>query len=211
MRLDPLSFNKFLSGIGQRVLWQQSFICPCIQDHSGAADTACPICKGKGRTWNAPVDGVVGVTAQGVDAKIQDFGAMELGDITLTVPSDSPLYNLGRFDRVTLLNSTDVFSRVLTRIPGDNLSDLSVQSITRVFWRSPDKRSIIDGSLPVVSANGTLVWGDGGPDFGVQYSVTGIKFDTYFVWQSLPSDRNEHQGAPLPRRVQARKWDLYSR
>ena len=211
MRLNPADFNRFLAQIGQRALWRQSFVCPCTQEHSGSAESGCPICKGKGRTWNLGVECVIGVTGQRIDATTEGFGAMEAGDITLTIPSNSPVYATGRFDRVLLLNSTDIFSRVLTRGSNESLSDLAVMSVSRVFWRSPDKTALIDGGLPMVDANGALTWGDNPPALGVQYSITGVRYDEYFIYSALPSDRNEHSGAPLPRRVQARKFDLFGR
>ena len=136
---------------------------------------------------------------------------MELGDLSLTVPSDSACYGMGKFDRITLLNSTDVFSRVLTRGANDRLSDIPVQAVTRVFWRNAAKTGLIDGGIPTVAANGALTWASGEPDAGVQYSITGIKFDEYYVYTSMPSDRNEHQGATLPKKVALRKYDLFGK
>lgn len=211
MKLDPAAFNRHLKHVGQRLLWRQSFMCPCVIEFSGAADTSCTLCHGKGRMWNAPVESVAGVTRQGVDSQFQDFGAMEQGDLTLTVPNSAACYDMGKFDRITLLNSTDVFSRVLTRGDNDRLLDIPVQSVTRVFWRNAAKTGIVEGGIPTVGEGGALTWASGEPDAGVQYSITGIKFDEYYVYSSLPSDRNEHQGAALPKRVALRKFDLFGK
>lgn len=211
MKLNPAAFNRHLNHMGQRMLWRQSFACPCIQEHSGAADASCPLCKGKGRTWNAPIEGKAGVTQMQVNPSFQDFGAMEQGDLTLSIPSDSLLYIMGRFDRVTLLNSTDVFSRTLTRGMNDNLADMAVSSITRVFWLNPEGTAAVEGGIPTVSPDGVLTWTSGAPDPGVQYSITGLKFSEYFVYSALPSNRNEHMGAQLPKKVNVRLWDLFGR
>jgi len=211
VKLNPAAFNRHLNHIGQRMLWRQSFMCPCIQEHSGAADTHCPLCHGKGRLWSDPIEGVAGLTQQQVNPSFQDFGAMEQGDMVLTVGSDSTLYNMGRFDRITLLNSTDVFSRTVYRGINDNVSDISVKEITRVFWRTLDGSAIVEGGLPTVSGNGDLAWTSGAPDPGVQYSMTGVKYDDYYVYGNLPSDRNEHSGSALPKKVQMRKFDLFGK
>jgi hypothetical protein len=59
---------------------------------------------------------------------------------------------------------------------------------------------------------GNLSWPNGGgPPIGVTYSLTGTKFDEYFIFLNLPSDRNEHEGARLPKKVTLRKWDLFGR
>lgn len=212
MRLNPAAFNSFLRGIGQQVSWRSSSACPCVSEHSGAADPQCPLCRGKGHIWADGVAGVVGVTRQDVNPEWRDFGNFELGDMTLSVGSDSPLYDMGRFDRLTLLNSTDRFSRVLTRGVNDFVLDMPVQSITRVYWIAADRHSLIEGDLPSWDeTTRELIWSGVEPPVGGQYSITGTRFDEYFVWQALPSDRNEHQGAPLPRRVQVRKFDLFGR
>lgn len=211
VKLSPAAFNRHIAHMGQRMLWRQAFACPCIQEHSGAAASDCPICKGKGRMWNAAIEGVAGVTQQQVNPSFQDFGTMEQGDLTLSVPSDSVLYGMGRFDRVTLLNSTDVFSRTLTRGANDQLSDLTAESITRVFWLNPAGDAIVEGGIPAVSSSGVLTWASGEPAAGVQYSITGRRFSDYFVWEHLPSNRNEHMGVALPKKVQIRLFDLYGR
>lgn len=211
MKLNPGAFNRHLNHMGQRVQWRQSFACPCIQEHSGAANQSCPLCSGKGRIWKAPIDGVAGVTQMQVNPSFQDFGALEQGDMTLSVPSDSVIYTLGRFDRVTLLNSTDVFSRTLIRGANDNLSDMKVSSIARVFWRNPAGTEIVEGGIPTVSSAGVLTWASGAPDPGVQYSITGLRFSEYFVYSNLPSNRNEHLGALLPKKVMIRLFDLFGR
>ena len=198
--------------MGQRVRWRPSSVCPCVNEYSGAADPSCPQCRGKGHSWATGIEGVVGVTAQMVSPEWRDFGNFEMGDMTATVGSDSPLYDMGRFDRVVLLNSTDRFSRVLTHGENDLELDMPVASITRVYWLSQNRQTQIDGGIPVWNeTTRQLSWGSGEPPVGVQYSMTGTRYDEYFVWQALPSDRNEHQGAPLPKRVQLRKFDLFGR
>lgn len=213
MRLNPAAFNRFLRAIGQRIAWRQSTACPCTNPFSGAADQSCPQCHGKGHIWGSPVEDVVGVSRQGVDPQWRDFGNFEQGDLTLTIQSTSPLYAMGRFDRVVLLNSTDQFSRVLTRGENDLSVDIPVQEITRCYWLSFDKTQIIEGSIPVWNeVTRALSWPKGGaPDPGIQYSLSGTKFDEYYAYDMLPSDRNEHSGAPLPKRAALKKWDLFGR
>lgn len=161
--------------------------------------------------WNAPTEGFAGVTQQVVNPSFQDFGAMEQGDMSLSIGSDSILYGMGRFDRVTLLNSTDVFSRTLVRGNNDNLADLTAESITRVFWRNTAGTAVVEGGIPAVSSTGVLTWVAGEPAAGVQYSITGRRFSEYFAYDALPSNRNEHMGLTLPRKVKIRLFDLYGR
>jgi hypothetical protein len=211
MRLSPAAFNRHLKHMGQNVEWRAATACPCVNPFSGAADPTCPQCRGKGHTWAAAVAGVVGVTRQDTNPEWKDFGNFEAGDMTLSIGSDSPLYDMGRFDRVVLMNATDRFSRVMTRGEGDFL-DLRLKSIDRVFWLNSAKTTQIEGGIPDWNPiTGALTWEEGEPPFGTQYSITGEKYEEYFAWVMLPSSRNEHQGAPLPKRMTARRWDLFGR
>lgn len=214
MRFNPGAFDTFLKGIGQEVEWRRSYACACVSPTSGAADPKHALCSGKGRLWNPPVKTVTGIASQTVQQEWMKSGMYETGDMVLSIPQASPLWDAGQFDRIMLLNSTDVFSMPLTRgAPNERLL-FRPESILRCFWLHPqDKNTIVEGGIPVVDANGHLSWpgGVGEPPPGMVYSLTGNKYDEYFVFIQLLSDRNEHQGMRLPKRVTARKWDLFGR
>lgn len=137
------------------------------------------------------------------------FGLWESGDVVLTIPSDSPLYAMGPFDRVVFTDASEPFSMSLVR--GDNdVLRLPVVTIDRVFWLN-GSGAIVEGGIPLVSSAGVMTWTAGEPSVGVQYSVTGRQRPEYFMFQEMPSDRAFHSGAALPRRVTLRKYDLYGR
>ena len=116
MRLNPARFNRHLNNIGQQIAWRRSYACACADPASGNPDPKHQLCRGKGRIWDAPVQSVCGVTRQVVTPEMVAAGIFDSGDLTLTVPESSPLWEAaGRYDRVTLLNSTDVFSQPLRR------------------------------------------------------------------------------------------------
>ena len=214
MRLNPAAFDQFLEGVGQQVLWRQSNACACVNPQSGQPDPKHQLCSGKGRLWAAPVQTVTGVASQDTINDLSQQGLWETGDMVLVIPQSSVLWNAGQFDRVTMLNSTDVFSQPLVRgTPADRLI-FPVAELTRVFWLNPANRNqIIEGAIPVVEPSGQLVWpgGVGEPPPGVAYSVTGTKYSEYFIWNKLTSDRGEHSGARLPKKLVARRFDLFNR
>lgn len=214
MQFNPAAFDTFLAGIGQQVEWRQAFTCACVNPSSGSPDPKHQLCSGKGRLWQPPVLTVTGIARQETLAEWKTSGLYENGDMVLSIPQASPLWNAGQFDRILMLNSTDVFSQPMTRgAPNERLL-FRVQAFMRCFWLNPANRNeIVDGSLPVVDANGNLSWpgGVGAPPMGTVYSLTGTKYDEYFVFSSWPSDRNQHQGVRLPKRVVVRKWDLLAR
>ena len=208
MQLSSGAFNAFLGGVGQDFQWRRASACPCINPASGAATPNCPFCSGKGVTWAAEVAGKAGMQQQSPRKQFAMFGVFEPGDATLTIPSNSVLYGAGHLDRFRALNSTNPFSTAMIR--GDNDKILgTVQSISRVYWIAADV--IVEGGIPAVGDDGTLTWTSGEPPAGTAYSISGIKYDEFFVYLSLPSDRNAHAGAALPRKLLARKFDLFNR
>lgn len=213
VRFNPTAFNRHLRNIGQRLEWRRAFACACVNPDSGAADPKHQACAGKGWLWAKPVATVCGVSQQKISPELIAAGLFENGDLTLTIPADSPMWSgAGRFDRVRLLNATSVFSQPLKRGHVSERLLFAVQSITRCFWLNPATREIVDGGIPLVSDDGTLSWPNGGePLPGTPYSLTGTKYEEYFVLDNLPSNRNEHSGMALPKRLQLRKWDMFGR
>jgi hypothetical protein len=216
MQFSPEAFNRFLGpngNIGQQYAWYASTRCPCVDPNSGAANPACPLCFGKGRQYSPFVQGVAGISGQSAQRAWFQFGNYEQGDLVVTIPSDSPVYNMGQYDRVTALNTQQVFSLVLTS--GDLLERIhtSVLSITKVYWLIDDGATVQPGGIPVVNpVDGTLSWPNGGqPPAGVQYSITGTKMLDYYCWGNFPSNRNFQQGLALPRKVVLRDYDLFNR
>jgi hypothetical protein len=168
---------------------------------------------GKGRIWDAPVETATGVAGQKIQLQWAQMGMWEAGDLVLSIPQASPLWEAGAFDRVTALNATDVFSQPMVRgAPSEKLL-FKPATVTRCFWLHPTTRLVVEGGLPVVSEAGVLSWpgGVGEPPAGTTYSLTGTKFAEYFLWGEMPSDRNQHGGMRLPRRVVARRFDLFGR
>lgn len=214
MRLNPGSFNALLdtgpSALTQAFLWRRASSCPCTNPMSGAANIKCKQCRGKGFIWSAPVPANCGMSSQQNLKLWAQFGQYEVGDATLTIPESSPLYDAGRFDRIQAVNSSERFSKSLIRGgPGDRFFQ-TVISIDRVFWLDAEE-NIVEGGIPVVEADGEIIFTDGAPPFNTQYSISGYWRDEYFVYQHIVSDRSMHLGARLPKKVLARKLDLLLR
>lgn len=214
MRFNPSRFDRLVANIGQQALWRRSWACACVNKDTGAPDPKHEACGGKGRLWDAPMETVVGVPRQDTNAEMVAAGLWDTGDMLLTIPRTSCMWeHSGRFDRVTMLNSTDVFSLPLRRgAPSERLSFKPV-TVTRVFWLHPTTREPVEGQAPVFNDNGTVDWTGvtQAPPPGATYSLSGTRYSEYFIFDHYPSDRNEHSGMALPKRVQLRKWDLFGR
>jgi hypothetical protein len=215
MRLNPAAFDNFLGGnIGQDLLWRRRYSCACTNPSSGAPDPRHALCGGKGHLWDPSVPTRAGVANQQTLPELQAAGLWESGDMVLSIPQSAGGFydNCSMFDRVIMMNSDDVFSQPLTRGGAGERLIFSVRSIDRCFWLHPTTRLVVEGGVPVVDANGGLTWPNGGePPPGTIYSLTGTKFNEYFVFMRFPSDRGEHFGARLPKKVVLRKFDLLNR
>jgi hypothetical protein len=211
MRLNPAAFDRHLTQIGQDFLWRRAFTCPCRDPHSGGGKPTCKRCAGVGVFWSDPVPATAGVASQGVVKQFAQFGQWESGDAVFSIPQSSPMFEAGRWDRMLMLNSTDGFSLPLVRGARNERVKLPVEKFERVFWLATDGFTIVEGDLPTVDDAGVLTWLAGAPPEGAQYTITGTRFTEYFVNDMLPSDRGEHHGARLPKRVQARRFDLWGR
>lgn len=209
MELDPQAFNAFLDHIGQDFTWRKAHRCPCVNPHSGAAAPGCQICKGKSWFWENPVPATAGVPSQQIQMRWAMLGLYQDGDMVVSVPEDSPMYEMGQIDRVVALNNTDSLSLTLIRGDANERVYEPVASLTRAFWI--DGNSIVDGPIPSVGADGAVTWGAGGPAMGTRYTLTGTRYSEFFCWGNFPGDRNQHHGARLPRRVILRRFDLFGR
>ena len=211
-RLNPSRFNQVIRTLGQRVLWSKAYRCPCRSTSSGQPRAGCPVCTGKGVIWDNPIAAITGVAGMQVQRQWAAFAQWESGDVVLSVPSDSRLYEAGEFDRVRMIQSSEPFSSILFHDVLDRLP-FTIVDIDRVFWLQPPANStIVNGTIPRIAADGTLEWlgvSDIAPPAAVQYNVTGRKRPEYYVFGSFPQDRAHSMGQRLPRRIVARKFDLF--
>jgi hypothetical protein len=211
VRLSPAKFNGFLSGaVGQSFMWRRRSACPCLSRTSGQNNGECLVCDGKGNIWAAEVPGMAGMTNQTPQKAIAIFGTWEPGDCVLTIPQSSVIYGAGRYDLIRAVNSTNPFSEVVQPGLNDRVKG-TIESLSRVFWIDPaDGRTIVDGELPAVADDGSLTWPDGAPPEGVQFTLEGVRYDEFFVFNSLSSDRNSGVTG-LPMKLAARVFDLMGR
>lgn len=212
MRFNATHFDRHLANIGQQVLWRRSWACACVNPDTGSPDPKHVLCRGKGRLWNAPIETKAGVPSASTYAKLIAAGLWDSGDMALTIPRLSPMWeSAGRFDRVAMLNSTDVFSLPLRRgAPSERLLFQPV-TITRIFSLDKTSGAAIEWGVPEVDADGVITWGADAPLPGVSYSMTGTKHPEYYIFDNYPSNRNEHSGMQLPKKVQLRRFDLFGR
>lgn len=212
MKLSATQFNRHLAHIGQQVRWAQSWACPCINPASGQPDTRCPHCLGKGYMWPSAIDTVCGLSGQKTQQQWMASGGWAEGDVVVTIPGDSPMWQMGQYDRMTMLNGTERFSTSLTRGSPTERLLFRANTVERIFWIAANK-AIVEGAIPSVDPIGRPIWASGAaePPAGTSYSISGTRRPEYYCLMELPSNRNEHSGEPLPKRVVLRRFDLLGR
>lgn len=211
MQLQPAAFNALLANLGEWFQWRKAFACPCINPNSGAPLAGCPHCSGKGRLWRQAVRAMSGVANSKTQQEWARMGLWESGDLVLSIPENSPMYNIRQFDRVTAETNTDEFSMPLVHGSPKERIHGPIKEITNVFWFDADGAEV-PGGTPVVAADGTLTWPTGGePPAGKTYSISGIRFAEWYCFGAFSIDRMKHAGARLPRRMVLRKFDLLGR
>ncbi len=213
MRFNPDKFDRHLENIGQNVQWRRSYSCICLNPDSGAPNPRHARCGGKGRIWADPIDTKIGISRQDTNDNLAALGHWDSGDMLASIPRSSVMWaGSGMFDRVTMKNSTDIFSQPMQHGSPMERLIFAVKSISRVFWEDSSEQ-LVEGAIPVVADDGTLSWpgGIGEPPPASKYAITGEKYSEYYVYGHFPSDRNEHAGMELPKRCTLRKFDLFNR
>lgn len=184
--LGPVLFNQLLSQVGQMAHWRKATACPCPDVRSGQAQAACPHCAGTGLVYADAVSGRVAVAGR-------TRGLLDTDGLSLCIPSDSPVYEMGGHDRVTLEGCRETFSQVLLAGANERLGFVPVR-LDSVAWLD-GAGNLVYGAVPNYQ-DGILVWGGTVPPAGVVYTLTGLRYVDY-VCQSEPLLADGR----LPRRV----------
>lgn len=208
LTLNPDDFNGHLTAMGQQVAWRRAFACPCITPKSGQAKVGCPHCLGKGRIWpGAAVECITGVAGGSAHKQWMAYGVADMGDIILSIPSSSPLYAIGPFDRVMFLNRSEPFSLNIVKGVNEKIR-FTVVSLEKVLHIAGDG-ALVDAAPPQVLADGSLDWSGVELPDGATFSLTGRRRSEYYCMPETPWDRPQHAGAALPRKVALRRFDQY--
>jgi hypothetical protein len=212
MDLSAGIFDDLIGDAAQAITWASSDLCPCRSLVSGMALPGCPNCGGKGVIWGQPVACWTGLASMSVAKQWAAFSQWEAGSVVFSIPEDSPFYACGEQDRVVLIQSSEPFRSVLNHTGAEKVNYV-VEVVDRVFWLDPTTKQIVDGSIPMVDSTGLVDFAGLPlvPPAGIQYTMRGRKRPEFYIFQELPQDRAHFYGARLPRRVGAKRFDLFGR
>ena len=206
----PDRLNAMLQLIGQAVTWERASRCPCRSTRTGGPEVSCPVCRGVGWIWDTPVPCMLGVSGSTPSRKFAAFTEWEDGDVLVTIPSDSPAYDMGERDRITLTDASHRMSEVLTRGVNDQLryrKPLVIHSVWAIVSNErKDYHDLIDYKVD----GHTVTWLTAGPAQNQQYAVLYNAQPEYFVYRELVGDR-PMGGRSMPRKVHVKLMELFNR
>lgn len=202
--------NNMLSSLGQTAQWQQARICPCRSSTSGGANVNDPVCGGTGYLWSNPIACKIALEAMNTGREYAMTAEWEKGDIVATLPSDSPAYQAGEYDRLTLTQSSLRINHILTRGVNDALRYRHPISIEEVFSVVGGAKTILTPNLDFSLIGNAISWNTNVIPVGTQYSITYTAHPEYFFYKELVMDR-PHGGRSLPRKVHLRLMELFGR
>lgn len=230
LQLHGDKFEIMIYRRGRSVRWQEAVICSCWDNQSGNPAFDCKACRGIGYTYSDPYDGIALVMSVTSEKEYQESGTFEAGDAVMTVPkrypvilpdgsrdetsfTPNPMFDIGMYDLVTLLDDDYKTSEVLTKgierrgIPPDTLLNQSVtnvKAVRKVDSLTGTNISYTEGSDFEVQQN-KIVWIGNQPADGDNYSVVYFHRPVYRVFATLPKPRHQDK-QDLPRYVALRYY-----
>ena len=231
IKLNQQNFEELITRRGIPVKWERSMRCSCWSEDSGQPQYSCKACQGWGYVYEPPIEeDAVLVMALQMNRNDTPQGEFRLGDAVMTVPMrkrttneqglieyvDIPIYNIGEWDRVSLMNTTFRSHEHLVRGQGvygrmpDTLRNPDVTSVLKVAKMDATTGSVteyIEDEDYQVFGN-YIQWASGqGPSIGDRYSVLYYHRPVYIVYQQLPQHRDPDQ-QHFPKRVVLRYRDV---
>jgi hypothetical protein len=172
VKLHVSKFETLIARRGRDVEWRQAILCSCWNMDSGQPNYHCQACRGKGYTYEDPVQerGLVMSITQNKDFD-ESAGVFDIGDAVMTVPKrvfkvvqhplntsgvetllydhDNYMFDIGMYDLVTLLDDEVKTSELLIRgtpiytRPADELLNERVTKIITVRTHNPFTGEIV--------------------------------------------------------------------
>lgn len=232
-RINADKFEQMIHRRGRIVKWQEATMCSCWSFDSGQPNYGCNSCKGTGYTYEEPIEDIVLFMSVTHNKAFDDMaGVFEVGDAVMTVgrhipeilpngridatmknARKNPIFNVGMYDLITLLDDDYKTSEILVkstpmygRAP-DTLLNSDVVEVRSVRKSNPETGEITDYKLGTdFSLEGAeVVWlgTENEPSEGEQYTVTYTHRPVFTVLTNLPTPRYQ-DGQDLPKKVALR-------
>ncbi len=226
-------FEQMIARRGRDVKWEQAVICSCWNMNTQQPSYECNACNGSGYTYDDPLIQRALVMSIANNKEFEEMsGIFEVGDAVMTVPyriprmlpngtidvtesrwEINPMFDVGMYDKVTLLDDEYKTSELLIRgesifgRPPDTLLNDDVVEIKTVRTSDPITGAITkyrkDRDFRIVGNRIEWIPGGSAPDEGQTYSVMYTHRPVYVVLTNLPKPRKQ-DNQDLPRYVALR-------
>src|SRR5690606_1768799 len=225
LKVRDTTFEELIMRRGRPVRWKEASICSCHHPTSGQPSYVCQACNGIGYIYQSSYDGIALVQSLLLHKEHESVGIFELGDAIMTVPRHylslrpdgkydkntqipNPMFDIGMFDLVTLLDDEYKSSELLIKgesVSGRTPDTLLNEDITRikyVYKSDPTTGTVTeynqDEDFQLVGNQ--IEWIGNQPEDGETYSVTYYHLPTYIVHVELPRQRHQDK-RDQPKRV----------
>lgn len=242
VKLHADKYEQMMARRGRKVRWREAVICSCWNLDSGQPAYSCPACHGLGYIYEAPVEDTVLLMSVATSKGYEEMAGMfELGDAILTVgrrmfkettdpnnrsgvttlvySHENPIFEVGQFDIITILDDEYKTSEILQKgvpmygRPADTLINEDIIEIRKVRHTSLEDGTVheyLEGTDFKLEDN-RIVWIEGGnqPYEGANYSVLYTHRPSFTVLTQLPTQRyQDDQELPKKVTLRQRAWGL---
>jgi hypothetical protein len=234
VKIHAEKYEQLIDRRGRPIMWEEAVMCTCWDFRSGQPLYSCRACNGKGYIYMEPVESNALVMSVNLSKDFQDMaGVFEVGDAVMTVPKhipkklynggydmsdieDNPMYDIGLWDRVTLLDDEYKSSEILIKgipmdsRPADTLRNDKITGVKSIqkYNKNTGEATYYELGIDFAVQGSKINWIDmaNSPSEGEQYSVVYFHRPIYIVTATLPKPRHQ-DGQDLPRYVALRYLD----
>jgi hypothetical protein len=242
VKLHADKYEQMIARRGRVVRWREAIVCSCWNLDSGQPAYSCPACYGLGYTYEDPQEEKVLLMSIAHSKGYEEMaGLFEIGDAVLVVPKrvfevipnptntsgvetlrytrDNPVFEVGQFDIITVLDDEYKTSEIIQKgIPmygrlADTLINEDVTEVRKVRRTSLEEGKVYeyDKGVDFEVERNRIVWKEDGnqPSEGEKYSVLYTHRPSFTVLTQLPEQRYQ-DGQDLPKKVvlRQRAWGL---
>ena len=223
-KLNVRKFEELVDRRGRVIKWEEASICSCWNLDSGQPAYECNACNGGGYVYEDPINAVALIMNIAFNKQFNDMaGIFEVGDAVASIPKHvptmdslgkyiagkstvNPMYEIGMYDKVTILDDEHKTSEILvrgeqshTKAPDTLLnSDITKIKAIRTFNMSTGESTAYEEDTDFTLNGNEIVWVGASPAEGTQYSVLYMHRPTFTVLTALPKPRHQ-DGQDFPR------------
>lgn len=187
---DRDAFTALVYDKGYSVLWEKGVTCPNrggVSPRSHPAD--CPHCDGFGFVYYGAETTQMFVLGMSLHESYYAYGRWDNGTVQVTA---MPEFQLGYWDRLTLLNSTGRFQQLVTRQRNTVVDRLKYEalSVELITWIGRDKQRRVAASTDYALVDGQVSWIANKPDPDMQYAISYTYRQRYIITE-LPHQHRD--------------------